>query len=71
MSIKTQEMYAPIQKHIEAAGIQRSVDVAEGIADFILAAWQWIQSPPAPAAEIVIDRYTTDEASKYYRLVPR
>ena len=71
MSIKTTEMYAPIARHIRAAQLERTVDLSERIADFLLDVWQWIESPPAPAAEIVIDRYTTDEASKYYRFAPR
>lgn len=71
MSIKTLETYAPVAKYIKAAQLERTVDLSERIADFVLDVWQWIESPPAPAAEIVIDRYTTDEASKYYRLAPR
>lgn len=71
MSAKTQTMYAPIARHIQAAQLERTVDLAEKIADFVIGVYEWIAAPPAPAAVIINDRYTTDEASKYYTLAPR
>lgn len=48
--------FAPVENQIRAAGLQRTVFLAEGIAGFIVDCWNAIQQPPAPPAIMPIDR---------------
>ena len=51
--------FAPVENHIRAAGLQRTVAIAEGIAGFVVDCWNAIQQPPAPPAITPIDRRRT------------
>lgn len=60
--------YAPIEKHIRAARIERAVVIAEAIAGFLHAAWKEIQAPPRPAAILVTRRSSRRDPPRVVRM---
>ena len=63
--------YAPIARHIEAHGIGRSVDLAERIAEAVLAIVKELQAPPRPAFIVVAERDSKHGGEVHNRFVPR
>jgi hypothetical protein len=57
--IKDYPQYAPIANHIRAAGLERTVVIAQGIAEFIGDCWNAIKQPAPPPAITPIDRRKT------------
>jgi hypothetical protein len=47
--------YAAIEKHIRNARVERTVEVANAITEFVMDCWNAIKAPPAPPA-ILLDR---------------
>lgn len=63
--------YAPIARHIRAFHRERTVRIAERIAELLVAAWNEIKAPPRPAWIIVEGRENTRTADRFMRFVPR
>lgn len=57
--IKDYPHYAPIEKHIREGGLERTVVIAQAIADFIGDCWNAIKQPAPPPAITPIDRRKT------------
>jgi hypothetical protein len=55
MDFRNHPQYAPIEKHIRAAGVERTVVIAEAIGGFVVDCWNALLLPPAPSA-VLIDR---------------
>jgi hypothetical protein len=51
--------YAPIEGHIRKAGLERTVAIAQGIAEFVGDCWNAIKQPAPPPAITPIDRRKT------------
>ncbi|HUP30388.1 MAG TPA: hypothetical protein VM122_09465 [Usitatibacter sp.] len=60
--------YNAIQKHIDAARIGRVVDIAESIADMIMAVVREIQSPPPQSPWLVEMLARMKESRSFVRL---
>jgi hypothetical protein len=65
---KEYPQYAAIEKHIRAHGIERAVMVAEALANFVVAVWKEIESPPRPAAILVTRRSSRRDAPRVVRM---
>lgn len=60
-----------LQQYIRQEHLERVAQVAERIADVLVAAWRELLAPPRPAWIIVETRENTRTADRFMRFVPR
>ena len=63
--------YQPIARHIEAYRIGRAVELAERIADAIIAIVEELKAPPRPAFIVVAERDSKRGGEVQNRFMPR
>ena len=63
--------YTPIARHIRAAGLERTVHIAEALAQVIVDLWRALEAPPAPAAILIDRRRETRIVERFVRFAPR